>query len=360
MTCAARSPRWGSSCWVESRASPPWRGGASAPSRCPPTISSSLPVSTARPGRRGARASPRSGPCRSSTCNTSTSQSGPWRWRWTSAGCRCRARRPSCTAAQHLRGWWYLAPTTTAVRPTAASAPSSPPRPPTRRGGGSAGPGTERVRPAPSLQHLHVVGAPPGLGGSGHGLFQPGGPVVRTLPHEPRGATCPRPPPIQLMGPPPRRRDLLERVFLPLMRDERDLVFVRVAAVMTVTVVPLGLFVFSLPPWAVAAVALPYLGFVFLGFGGGGSASCCTRWGTARSSSGSTATSRATSRGCSAPSWATRRHRSRRTTCGCTTPRTTCSATAPPRCPTAATASRTSCTTSCASSSWATSTCSGT
>ncbi|MEZ4316408.1 MAG: fatty acid desaturase [Myxococcota bacterium] len=67
---------------------------------------------------------------------------------------------------------------------------------------------------------------------------------------------------------PPARHSLLERAFLPLMRDERDLIFIRVAALMTCTVVPLGLSMFLLPPWAIALAALPYIGFVFLGFGG--------------------------------------------------------------------------------------------
>lgn len=60
----------------------------------------------------------------------------------------------------------------------------------------------------------------------------------------------------------------LERLFLPLLRDERDLIFVRVQALMTVTVLPLGLGMFFLEPWMIGLVALPYIAFVFLGFGG--------------------------------------------------------------------------------------------
>jgi len=66
----------------------------------------------------------------------------------------------------------------------------------------------------------------------------------------------------------PERYSLLERTFLPIMRDERDLIFIRISALMTVTVVPLGLGMFLLPPWLIGVLALPYIGFVFLGFGG--------------------------------------------------------------------------------------------
>lgn len=67
---------------------------------------------------------------------------------------------------------------------------------------------------------------------------------------------------------PKERYSLLEKLFLPFMRDERDLIFINVGAVMTATVVPLAALMFFLPPWAVALAALPYIGFVFLNFGG--------------------------------------------------------------------------------------------
>ena len=38
----------------------------------------------------------------------------------------------------------------------------------------------------------------------------------------------------------PERYSVLERAFLPLMRDERDLIFINVSAVMTVTVLPMA------------------------------------------------------------------------------------------------------------------------
>ncbi|MCB9679496.1 MAG: fatty acid desaturase [Alphaproteobacteria bacterium] len=67
---------------------------------------------------------------------------------------------------------------------------------------------------------------------------------------------------------PKERHSALEKLFLPFMRDERDLIFINVAALMTVTVLPMAIGMFFLPPWVIGLVALPYLGFVFLGFGG--------------------------------------------------------------------------------------------
>ena len=53
-----------------------------------------------------------------------------------------------------------------------------------------------------------------------------------------------------------------ERWMLRFMRDERDMIFVRRAAGLTVSVVPLAVGMFLAPPWLVALLALPYLGFV--------------------------------------------------------------------------------------------------
>jgi fatty acid desaturase len=67
----------------------------------------------------------------------------------------------------------------------------------------------------------------------------------------------------------PARHNVLERAFLPLMRDERDLIFIRMCGLITATVFPLAAALFILAePWMAAAAALPYIGFVFLAFGG--------------------------------------------------------------------------------------------
>ncbi len=66
----------------------------------------------------------------------------------------------------------------------------------------------------------------------------------------------------------PERHSPLERVFLPFMKDERDLIFIRVSAIITVTVLPLAALLFLCPPWVVGLAAVPYLGFIFLNFGG--------------------------------------------------------------------------------------------
>ncbi len=59
-----------------------------------------------------------------------------------------------------------------------------------------------------------------------------------------------------------------EHLAMRLLRDPRDLLFIRVMAVVSAILLPLATFVFLLPPWGVAAVAVPYLAFVFLNFGG--------------------------------------------------------------------------------------------
>jgi fatty acid desaturase len=66
----------------------------------------------------------------------------------------------------------------------------------------------------------------------------------------------------------PERHSVLERAFFPLMKDERDLIFINVSAIMTVTVVPMAALMFLCEPWVVALAALPYIGIVFLNFGG--------------------------------------------------------------------------------------------
>lgn len=60
----------------------------------------------------------------------------------------------------------------------------------------------------------------------------------------------------------------LERFLLPAMKDERDMIFVRTAAQITLTVWPIVLLLFLSPGWVVGLAALPYLAFVFVGFGG--------------------------------------------------------------------------------------------
>lgn len=66
----------------------------------------------------------------------------------------------------------------------------------------------------------------------------------------------------------PARYAAWERMALALLADERDLVFVRVAARIAATVFPAALALFLLPAWAVALLALPYLWLVFAHFGG--------------------------------------------------------------------------------------------
>ncbi|MFT4627375.1 MAG: fatty acid desaturase [Myxococcota bacterium] len=67
----------------------------------------------------------------------------------------------------------------------------------------------------------------------------------------------------------PESHSALEAAFLPLMRDERDLIFIRVCAMMTVTVLPAAaaLFLFA-EPWLAFAVAPVYIGALFLAYGG--------------------------------------------------------------------------------------------
>ena len=66
----------------------------------------------------------------------------------------------------------------------------------------------------------------------------------------------------------PERYSLLDRLFLPYLKDERDLIFIRTSGWVTALVLPLALTLFLLDAWLVWSLALPYIGFVFLTFGG--------------------------------------------------------------------------------------------
>jgi fatty acid desaturase len=59
-----------------------------------------------------------------------------------------------------------------------------------------------------------------------------------------------------------------EKWVLQFMRDERDMVFVRTATQITLTVLPVALLLFVLPWWGALSLGVPYLGWVFLKFGG--------------------------------------------------------------------------------------------
>lgn len=66
----------------------------------------------------------------------------------------------------------------------------------------------------------------------------------------------------------PIKSTILEKVLFPYMKDERDLIFIRVTALITLIVLPLAFGLFMSPPWLVGLLAVPYIGFVFLMFGG--------------------------------------------------------------------------------------------
>ena len=66
----------------------------------------------------------------------------------------------------------------------------------------------------------------------------------------------------------PETYNALDRAFLSLLKDERDLIFPYVTLVISLTVLPLAALVFLSPPWVIGLIALPYIGFVFLTFGG--------------------------------------------------------------------------------------------
>lgn len=60
------------------------------------------------------------------------------------------------------------------------------------------------------------------------------------------------------------RLNVLERAGLRLLKDERDLIFLRRMALITFGVYPAAALMFACPPWLVAILALPYIGYVFL------------------------------------------------------------------------------------------------
>lgn len=60
----------------------------------------------------------------------------------------------------------------------------------------------------------------------------------------------------------------LERIFLPLMKDERDMIFLRTSAKITFTVWPMVILLFLSPGWLIGLLAVPYIAFVFVFFGG--------------------------------------------------------------------------------------------
>ena len=66
----------------------------------------------------------------------------------------------------------------------------------------------------------------------------------------------------------PHSFNAVERLVLPLLKDPRDMIFVRTAALMSVVVMPCAALLFFLPWWGVFALALPYIGLVFAGFAG--------------------------------------------------------------------------------------------
>jgi hypothetical protein len=66
----------------------------------------------------------------------------------------------------------------------------------------------------------------------------------------------------------PEQYNALERLFLPMMKDERDLIFIRVTALITLTVPTLAALLFLSEPWVIGLAAIPYLAFVFLSYGG--------------------------------------------------------------------------------------------
>jgi fatty acid desaturase len=66
----------------------------------------------------------------------------------------------------------------------------------------------------------------------------------------------------------PESHSFIERLFLPFMKDERDLIFIRTAFEMTLVIPPLAVIMFLLPPMWAAIFTLPYVGFILLSYGG--------------------------------------------------------------------------------------------
>ena len=66
----------------------------------------------------------------------------------------------------------------------------------------------------------------------------------------------------------PKSYNALERAALGLIRDERDLIFVKVAALATLTLYPLAITLYLLPSWLTLLLAPVHLVAVYVGFGG--------------------------------------------------------------------------------------------
>ena len=66
----------------------------------------------------------------------------------------------------------------------------------------------------------------------------------------------------------PKSYNALERSALGLIRDERDLIFVKVAALATLTLYPLAIAMYLLPSWLTLLLAPVHLVAVYVGFGG--------------------------------------------------------------------------------------------
>ena len=60
----------------------------------------------------------------------------------------------------------------------------------------------------------------------------------------------------------------LERLALRVLKDERDLIFIRTMAAITVTVFPVVVLLFLSPDWVIGLAAIPYIGWLFLTFAG--------------------------------------------------------------------------------------------
>ena len=76
----------------------------------------------------------------------------------------------------------------------------------------------------------------------------------------------------------------LRRLFLPYLKDPRDVVFIDAAAEITLVVLPMALLIFLLQPYVIAIIAVPYLALPLRGMQVG-TRSCCMRSGTGRPSS---------------------------------------------------------------------------
>jgi len=64
----------------------------------------------------------------------------------------------------------------------------------------------------------------------------------------------------------PDSYNVVERWLLRVLRDERDMVFLRTSARIAFTLFPIVGLLFLSPPWVVALAAVPYIAFLFLTF----------------------------------------------------------------------------------------------